>query len=164
MPLNRWSSVAIERRTVSTMAGWEWPRIALIWPEVKSSTRRPRASWMNDPLAEAATKSENFPPYRISAWSARARIGSSATFCTKSSISRCPFRRKAAEAAKPYLSNLAFSALTTLAGTKGEASPPIEAICRTSVAVIGLTGEEAGRKTVRSSGAIAPFMPAICIS
>ena len=60
--------------------------------------------------------------------------------------------------------NFAFSALTTLGGAKGEASPPIEAICRTKVAVIGLTGEEAGRKTVRSSGAMAPFMPAICIS
>ena len=44
MPLNKWSSVAIERRTVSTMAGCEWPRIALICPDVKSSTRRPRAS------------------------------------------------------------------------------------------------------------------------
>jgi aldose 1-epimerase len=60
--------------------------------------------------------------------------------------------------------NFAFRAATTLGGAKGEASPPIEAIWRTKVAVIGLTGEEAGRKTVRSSGAIAPFMPAICIS
>ncbi len=62
MPLNRWSRVAIDRWTVSTMAGCEWPRIALICPEVKSSTRRPRASLMNDPFALAATKSENFPP------------------------------------------------------------------------------------------------------
>ena len=60
--------------------------------------------------------------------------------------------------------NFAFSALITFGGAKAEASPPIEAICRTKVAVIGLTGEDAGRKTVRSSGAIAPFMPAICIS
>ncbi len=60
--------------------------------------------------------------------------------------------------------NFAFSAAATLGGAKGEASPPIEAIWRTSVAVIGLTGEDAGRKIVRSSGAIAPFMPAICIS
>jgi len=68
------------------------------------------------------------------------------------------------EAAKLYLLNFAFSASTTFGGAKGEASPPIEAIWRTRVAVIGLTGEEAGRKTVRSSGAMAPFMPAICIS
>ena len=38
-------------------------------------------------------------------------------------------------------------------------SPPIEAIWRTSVAVIGRTGGDAGRKTVCTSGAIAPFMP-----
>jgi hypothetical protein len=63
-----------------------------------------------------------------------------------------------------HFSNFAFSAFTTFGGAKGEASPPIEAIWRTSVAVIGLTGDEAGRKTVRISGAIAPFMPAICIS
>src|SRR3984885_1773722 len=60
--------------------------------------------------------------------------------------------------------NFAFSALITFGGANAEASPPIEAICRTKVAVIGLTGEDAGRKTVRNSGAIAPFMPAICIS
>jgi hypothetical protein len=44
IPLNRWSRVTIDRCTVSTMAGCEWPRIALICPEVKSSTRQPRAS------------------------------------------------------------------------------------------------------------------------
>ncbi len=60
--------------------------------------------------------------------------------------------------------NFAFSALITFGGAKAEASPPIEAICRTKVAVIGLTGEDAGRYTVRNSGAIAPFMPAIYIS
>src|SRR5579871_535044 len=73
-------------------------------------------------------------------------------------------RRSSAGDGRYVSANLAFSALTTLGGAKGEASPPIEAIWRTSVAVIGLTGEEAGRKTVRISGAIAPFMPAICIS
>ena len=46
--------------------------------------------------------------------------------------------------------NFAFSAATTFGGAKGEASPPIEAIWRTRVAVIGLTGDEAGRKTVRN--------------
>jgi len=34
------------------------------------------------------------------------------------------------------------------------------AICRTNVAVIGRTAGEAGRNTVTTSGAIAPFMPA----
>ena len=38
------------------------------------------------------------------------------------------------------------------------------AIWRTRVAVIGRTGDEAGRKTVRSSGTMVPFIPAICIS
>ena len=36
MPLNRWSSLAACRVTVATISGCEWPRIALIWPEVKS--------------------------------------------------------------------------------------------------------------------------------
>ena len=74
------------------------------------------------------------------------------------------FRREAGERAGFHFLNFPFSAAMTFGGAKGEASPPMEAICRTSVAVIGRTGEEAGRKTVRSSGAIAPFMPAICIS
>ena len=43
-------------------------------------------------------------------------------------------------------------------------SPPIAAICRTKVAVIGRTAGDAGRNTVWTSGAMAPFMPAICIS
>jgi hypothetical protein len=38
------------------------------------------------------------------------------------------------------------------------------AIWRTKVAVIGRTIGEAGRKTVCTSGAMAAFMPAICIS
>src|SRR5271165_394606 len=63
-----------------------------------------------------------------------------------------------------YPANFAFRAAITFGGAKEEASPPIAAIWRTKVAVIGLTGEEAGRKTVLSSGAMAPFMPAICIS
>ena len=41
---NRWSSRPAASRTVATISGWQWPRIALIWPEVKSSTRRPSAS------------------------------------------------------------------------------------------------------------------------
>ena len=49
-------------------------------------------------------------------------------------------------------------------GTKAETSPPIEAIWRTSVAVMWRASGDAGRKTVRRSGAIVPFMPAICIS
>ena len=41
MPLNRWSSVSTASRTVATTSGWAWPRIALIWPEVKSRMARP---------------------------------------------------------------------------------------------------------------------------
>ena len=40
----------------------------------------------------------------------------------------------------------------------------MDAICRTSVAVIGRVIGEAGRKTVCTAGAIVPFMPAISIS
>ncbi len=38
------------------------------------------------------------------------------------------------------------------------------AIWRTNVAVIGRTNGEAGRNTVCTPGAMASFMPAICIS
>jgi hypothetical protein len=41
IPLNRWSSVPICSRTVATIRGCAWPRIALICPEVKSRIRRP---------------------------------------------------------------------------------------------------------------------------
>ena len=58
----------------------------------------------------------------------------------------------------------AFSGSTTAFGTKGRMSPPIEAICRTNVAVMVRTDGLAGRKTVCRSGAIVSFMPAICIS
>jgi hypothetical protein len=54
--------------------------------------------------------------------------------------------------AYPAFPNFVFSALITLGGAKWDASPPIEAICRTRVAVIGRTGDDAGRKTVRRSG------------
>ena len=43
-------------------------------------------------------------------------------------------------------------------------SPPIRAIWRTKVAVIGRAAGLAGRKTVWTAGAIVPFIPAICIS
>ena len=43
-------------------------------------------------------------------------------------------------------------------------SPPILAIWRTRVAVIGRTAGLAGRKTVWIAGAMVPFIPAICIS
>ena len=66
---------------------------------------------------------------------------------------------------EPYLDlNFALSGATTAAGTKGRMSPPIDAIWRTSVAVMVRTEGLAGRKTVCSSGAIVSFMPAICIS
>src|SRR5262245_32756942 len=50
--------------------------------------------------------------------------------------------------------NFALRLAATEAGTKAETSPPIEAIWRTSVAVIGRIGAEAGTNTVCTSGAI----------
>ncbi len=41
MPLKRWSRVPTCSRTVATISGWECPRIALICPEVKSSSSPP---------------------------------------------------------------------------------------------------------------------------
>src|SRR5690606_23875132 len=60
--------------------------------------------------------------------------------------------------------NFAVSTPATACGTKCVMSPPIEAIWRTSVAVMVRTDGLAGRKTVWRSGAIVSFMPAICIS
>ena len=60
--------------------------------------------------------------------------------------------------------NFAFSRAATGGGTKGVTSPPMDAICLTSVAVIGRTAGEAGRNTVCTSAAITAFMPAISIS
>src|SRR5262249_53722054 len=65
---------------------------------------------------------------------------------------------------KCYLPNLAFRLAATEAGTKADTLPPIPAIWRTSVAVIGRTATEAGTNTVCTLGAMASFMPAICIS
>ena len=60
--------------------------------------------------------------------------------------------------------NFFFSRAATSAGTKAETSPPMPAIWRTNVAVIGRAAGEAGRNTLWMPGAIASFMPAICIS
>src|SRR5262249_32839333 len=60
--------------------------------------------------------------------------------------------------------NFFFNCAATEAGTKAETLPPMEAIWRTSVAVIGRVAGEDGRKTVCTSGAREPFIPAICIS
>ena len=57
-----------------------------------------------------------------------------------------------------------FSRAATGAGTKAVMSPPILAIWRTKVAVIGRTAGLAGRNTVWIAGAMVPFIPAICIS
>ena len=60
--------------------------------------------------------------------------------------------------------NFSFSRAATSGGTKRDASPPMPAIWRTSVAVIGRASGDAGRMTVCTSGAIVSFMAAICIS
>ena len=63
-----------------------------------------------------------------------------------------------------FPANLFFRRAATGAGTKPETSPPMPAIWRTKVAVIGRDDGDAGKNTVCTSGAMAPFMPAICIS
>ncbi len=64
IPENRWSSVPTWRRTVSTIAGWLCPRIALICPDVKSRTRRPSAVVTKLPAALSTISGVNGPPYR----------------------------------------------------------------------------------------------------
>ncbi len=51
-----------------------------------------------------------------------------------------------------YFANFAVSRASTGAGTKVETSPPMPAICRTSVAVMGRTMGEAGRKNGLDAG------------
>ncbi|GED11837.1 hypothetical protein CCE02nite_38360 [Cellulosimicrobium cellulans] len=62
IPEKRWSSVPIWLRTVSTIAGWLCPRIALIWPDVKSRTRRPSAVVTKLPDALSTISGVNGPP------------------------------------------------------------------------------------------------------
>ena len=73
IPEYRWSSRPMRSRTTSTISGCEWPRIALICPLVKSSTRRPDASSTNEPLARSAMNGTQVAPYRTRWRSARAR-------------------------------------------------------------------------------------------
>lgn len=60
--------------------------------------------------------------------------------------------------------DLAFKRARTAGDTKADASPPIAAMARTRFAAMWRTPGEADTKTVCTSGAISPFMPAICIS
>src|SRR5262249_57614910 len=50
--------------------------------------------------------------------------------------------------------NFAFRRTATGGGTNGDTSPPMDAICRTSGALIGRAIGEAGRKTVWTAGAM----------
>ena len=68
------------------------------------------------------------------------------------------------EESAAQLANLVLRLAATAGGTNAETSPPMAAIWRTSVAVIGRTATEAGTNTVCTSGAMVSFMPAICIS
>ena len=60
--------------------------------------------------------------------------------------------------------NLVLRLAATDDGTNADTSPPIAAIWRTSVAVIGRTATEAGTNTQWTPGAMVSFMPDICIS
>jgi hypothetical protein len=53
MPLKRWSAPSHASRIASTMRGWLWPRVAHIWPEVKSRISRPSVSQIRMPRALA---------------------------------------------------------------------------------------------------------------
>lgn len=62
MPLKKWNAVSPARRTASTMAGWLWPMVAHIWPEVKSSISRPVSSRTTVPLADLNRFGKVSPP------------------------------------------------------------------------------------------------------
>ena len=61
MPLNRWSNVAGCRVTVATISGCERPRIALIWPEVKSRIWPPSSVNTKLPAARSMIERVNAP-------------------------------------------------------------------------------------------------------
>ena len=42
-PLYRWTTRSPASRIASRIAGWLWPSVAHIWPDVKSRIRRPSA-------------------------------------------------------------------------------------------------------------------------
>ena len=62
MPLNRWKAFSPASRTASTMAGWLWPMVAHIWPEVKSRISRPVSSRTTVPRAERNRLGKVSPP------------------------------------------------------------------------------------------------------
>jgi hypothetical protein len=51
MPLNRWKAFSPASCTARTMAGWLWPIVAHICPDVKSRISRPVSSITTQPLA-----------------------------------------------------------------------------------------------------------------
>lgn len=61
--------------------------------------------------------------------------------------------RESEPTCRAHRPSLAVSRSATTGGTKGVMSPPIRAICRTSVAVMCRSCGDAGRKTVCSQGA-----------
>ena len=64
-PLYRWTSRPLASLIAAVIAGWPWPSVAHIWPEVKSSTRRPSSVYSHAPSARSTTNGANWVPYRI---------------------------------------------------------------------------------------------------
>ncbi len=62
IPLKKWKAVSPARCTAATMAGWLWPTVAHIWPEVKSRISRPVSSRTMVPLAEVNRFGKVSPP------------------------------------------------------------------------------------------------------
>ena len=49
------------RATVAVISGWQWPRMALIWPDVKSSSSLPSSVYRHVPAARSMTTGLNEP-------------------------------------------------------------------------------------------------------
>ena len=62
MPENMWMAVRPLSAMAATMAGWLWPMVAHIWPEVKSRISRPSSSTTVLPLAERNRRENLSPP------------------------------------------------------------------------------------------------------
>jgi hypothetical protein len=61
-PLNRCTARSPAPRIASRIAGWPWPSVEHIWPDVKSRILRPSSVSSQLPSARSTRKSGNSPP------------------------------------------------------------------------------------------------------
>src|SRR5436305_1910083 len=96
------------------------------------------------PLVESITIALALSRLAGSGWASAGAAQTSAAMRARTRIMKTPQADERVTRLKSLQPNLAFKALATAGGTKAETSPPMPAIWRTRVAVIGRTAGDAG--------------------